>query len=151
MRRIQQKDRRRRYEWSSIQRYYDEGHSFRECMQRFGFSAAAWDKAVKRGEIRPRPAGRPIIELLDVGGSRTHIKQRLLRAGLLHNRCSQCGITEWLGEPLTIQIDHINGVHDDFRLENLRMLCPNCHSQTDTYGNRNGKRYRRLQDPGPVL
>jgi 5-methylcytosine-specific restriction endonuclease McrA len=50
---------------------------------------------------------------------------------------------------LTVQIDHINGVRDDHRLENLRMLCPNCHSQTATYGQRN--RSRDLQEPAPVV
>jgi Zn finger protein HypA/HybF involved in hydrogenase expression len=73
---------------------------------------------------------------------------RLLRAGLLENRCEECGISEWLGRPLIIQIDHINGVRDDHRLENLRMLCPNCHSQTDTYGARNKRLRRILQDQG---
>lgn len=120
-------------------------------MLRFGFFAGTWDKAVKRGDVRPRSCGRPITELLDAGGSRTHIKHRLLRAGLLQNRCSECGITEWLGEPLTVQIDHINGLNDDYRLENLRMLCPNCHSQTDTYGQRNSKRRQRLQDPPSLV
>lgn len=142
---------RRRYDWSLIQQYYDEGRSVRQCMKHFGFAAATWDKAVKRGDVRPRPFGRPIAELVDMGGCRTHIKHRLLRAGLLQNRCCECGITEWLDEPLAVQIDHINGVRDDYRLENLRMLCPNCHSQTDSYGGRNSKRRRRLQDPGGVL
>jgi 5-methylcytosine-specific restriction endonuclease McrA len=49
-----------------------------------------------------------------------------------------------------MQIDHINGIGNDHRLENLRMLCPNCHSQTATYGGRNLRR-RRLQEEAPVL
>lgn len=151
MSRIQKKARRRRYDWSLVQCYYDEGNSIRQCMRRFGFFAGSWDKAVKRGDVRARPSCRPIAELLDSGGCRTHIKHRLLREGLLQNRCSECGITEWLGEPLTVQIDHINGVNDDYRLENLRMLCPNCHSQTDTYGRSNSERRRRLQDTPPVV
>jgi len=52
--------------------------------------------------------------------------------------CSKCGSgTEWGGEPLRLQVDHINGVSNDHRKENLRFLCPNCHSQTKTYGGRN--------------
>jgi 5-methylcytosine-specific restriction endonuclease McrA len=62
---------------------------------------------------------------------------------LLH-RCSDCGISDWLGKPLAIQIDHINGAKNDWGLENLRMLCPNCHSQTPTFSGRNR---RRLQEP----
>ena len=68
------------------------------------------------------------------------IKQRLIRAGILENRCEECGLTDWRGKPLSIQIDHINGIKDDHRRENLRMLCPNCHSQTETFGSRNRNR-----------
>ncbi len=126
----------RRINWAAVQCRYDEGHSFYECMRRFGFSRGAWHKAVKRRQIRPRPLARPLNELLASGRSRTNIKRRLLRAGLLENRCQLCDLTEWLGQPIAIQIDHVNGLRHDHRLENLRMLCPNCHSQTETYGRR---------------
>ena len=68
---------------------------------------------------------------------RHELKKRLLRAGLLTNACAVCGINQWQGRPLVLELDHINGVSDDHRLENLRLLCPNCHSQTDTYCGRN--------------
>lgn len=141
-------DRRRRYDWAAVQAYYDEGHSYRECRAKFGFCAAAWNKARIRGDIATRGPGMPIERLLSAPRNRHHVKTRLLHAGLLTNRCSQCGITSWQDRPLTMHIDHVNGVRDDHRLENLRMLCPNCHSQTETYGGRNMKRRRRLQDPG---
>lgn len=49
-------------------------------------------------------------------------------------RCSICGNTgEWNSKKLVLQLDHINGIHNDNRIENLRLLCPNCHSQTDTF------------------
>jgi hypothetical protein len=138
-------DRRRKYDWAEIQAYYDGGASFRECKATFGFHAAAWMKAVRRGEVKPRPVGKPLEELLRTGKSRYNIKHRLIRAGLLENRCEQCGLTEWQGKPLTAHIDHINGIKSDHRLENLRMLCPNCHSQTDTYSGHNARRRRQLQ------
>lgn len=51
--------------------------------------------------------------------------------------CDICKVKEWLGQPLIIQLDHINGIHNDNRPENLRWLCPNCHSQTDTFCSKN--------------
>lgn len=146
-------DRRRRYDWAAVQAYYDEGHSYRECRAKFGFNPNSWHKARGRGEITTRPHGMPLDVLLLRGGSRRNVKMRLLRAGLLQNRCQQCGLSEWQGRPLSIHIDHINGEKRDHRLENLRMLCPNCHSQTATYGGRNKleRRRRSLQEPPPPL
>lgn len=145
-----EKDRRRRHNWRLVQAHYDQGHSFYDCMRLFRFCRAAWHKAVRRGEIKPRPLGRPLDALLLTGISRRNIKLRLLRAKLLENRCSNCGVSEWMGKPLAIQIDHINGVRDDHRLANLRMLCPNCHSQTETYGSRNRVRAQLHEAAGPV-
>jgi hypothetical protein len=61
--------------------------------------------------------------------------KRLLSKGWVY-ACAICGISDWLGEPLVLHLDHKNGIHNDNRLVNLRLLCPNCHSQTDTYCNR---------------
>jgi hypothetical protein len=135
----------RRYDWGVVQAAVEEGLSLRECMQRFGFSRDAWRKAVKRGDIVPRDWVMP-IELLLVVGRRTqrgHLKRRLIREGLKENRCERCGIYEWHGKPLNMQLHHINGDGMDNRLPNLELLCANCHSQTDTYGGRNGHRRKR--------
>lgn len=71
--------------------------------------------------------------------SMTTLKNRLKRELGWEHRCVQCKLTEWNGQPIPIQIDHINGDHWDNRLENLRFLCPNCHAQTDTYCGKNTK------------
>lgn len=68
------------------------------------------------------------------------LKLRLVKEGILEYKCKICGINEWMGKPISLQLDHQNGVHNDCRLENLRLLCPNCHSQTDTYGAKNRKK-----------
>ncbi len=60
-----------------------------------------------------------------------------LRAGLKQKRCEECGIDSWMGQPVTLVLDHINGINNDNRLENLRILCPNCHALTETWCGRN--------------
>lgn len=66
--------------------------------------------------------------------SRGHLKNRLLKDGIIENKCAICGqIPEWNGIKLVMVLDHINGVNDDHRKENLRMLCPNCNSQQETF------------------
>ncbi len=133
-----------RYDWSAIARYYDQGRSYRECREHFGFAANSWIDAVRRGDIKPRKRAWTIERMLREGRCRKTIKLRLVQAGLRNNACEMCGLSEWCGKPLAIQLDHINGVCDDNRLENLRMLCPNCHSQTNTYGGRNLKNKKAI-------
>jgi transposase-like protein len=135
----------RRYDWSAIQRYYDEGRSIRACARRFGFCKESWHRAVRAGLLAPRPAAAPIEKYLVVGRrtNRAHLKLRLLDAGLKRNRCEKCGIEEWLGEPLAMALHHVNGDRLDNRLENLQLLCGNCHSQTPNFSGRNMKRRRR--------
>ena len=127
------------YDWAAVQAYYDDGRDLTACMQRFGFSRAAWGKAIERGVIRSRERAMPIEQLLsgERATRRTHFKMRLIAAGLLLPSCAECGITTWRGQPLSLELDHINGDKQDNRLENLRLLCPNCHSQTATYAGRN--------------
>lgn len=69
--------------------------------------------------------------------NRTVLRRYILKHELLPYRCAICGCVEWQGKTLSLELDHINGINNDNRLENLRFLCPNCHSQTTTYGSRN--------------
>jgi Zn finger protein HypA/HybF involved in hydrogenase expression len=68
--------------------------------------------------------------------NRSHLKRRLLDEGLKANRCEQCGLTEWRGQPLSMALHHVNGDGKDNRLQNLELLCPNCHSQTENFAGR---------------
>lgn len=132
----------RRYNWSAIQRHYDQGHSIRACAREFGFCPESWHRAVRAGLLRSRPAAAPIEGYLVKGRkvNRHHLKMRLLDSGLKTHRCEACGITDWGGKPLSMSLHHVNGDGDDNRLENLQLLCANCHSQTPNFGSRNPKR-----------
>lgn len=72
-------------------------------------------------------------------GNSNKLKKRLIQYGVKEYKCEnpKCGITEWCGEPIVLQLHHINGNHFDNRLENLVLLCPNCHSQTSNFCNNN--------------
>lgn len=65
------------------------------------------------------------------------ILKRLISGNYKEYKCENCGISEWNGKPLKLQVHHINGDHYDNRIENLQLLCPNCHTQTDTYARNN--------------
>jgi DNA-binding CsgD family transcriptional regulator/Zn finger protein HypA/HybF involved in hydrogenase expression len=131
----------RRYDWAAVQRYHDEGHGLRECVARFGFSSGAWHDACRRGDLVARPARMPIEELFVAGTyrSRRHLKLRIIDAALKEPQCEACGISEWRDRPLSLALHHVNGDRHDNRLENLELLCPNCHSLTDNFSGRNGR------------
>lgn len=70
--------------------------------------------------------------------NRTALKERLIKEKILEYKCAICGNEGiWNGNPSTLQLDHINGINNDHRIKNLRFLCPNCHSQTETFSGRN--------------
>lgn len=67
------------------------------------------------------------------------LKRKLFEAGLKKNICEVCGIKDWNDRPIQMQLDHIDGNTYNHSLDNLRMICPNCHSQTDTFCGKNKK------------
>src|SRR5436190_2885156 len=92
--------------------------------------------AVRRESLRACNSPRPLNEILveDSTYSRDHLKRRLFAEGLKQRRCELCGQGElWRGRRLALILDHINGVPDDNRLNNLRIVCPNCAATLDTH------------------
>jgi hypothetical protein len=78
------------------------------------------------------------ILIKDSPATTGNVKKRVLKAGLLEEVCAICRLgPQWQDKPLTLRLDHINGDSTDNRLVNLRMLCPNCDSQSDFYCGRN--------------
>lgn len=104
------------------------------------FTGAAWNVG-----LRYRPVRKliPMEEILIVDSTYTNtgsLKKRLYKEGLKEKKCEICDITHWMDNPITLELDHINGSNTDNRLENLRILCPNCHSQTTSFRGRNQNR-----------
>ena len=107
--------------------------------------------AVSLGVYNPNPSGKglkkdmssksiPLDEILsgEHPSYQTYkLKNRMLKEKILENKCSECGIIEWNGKQINLELDHIDGVRGNHKLNNLRLLCPNCHSHTDTYRNKN--------------
>lgn len=99
------------------------------------FHGQAWSKGKKLP--KRQPIETYLVENKLVQSN--NLKKRLINEGLKEHKCECCGIIEWNGKPAPIELDHVNGNRHDNRLENLRILCPNCHAQTDTYRGKNKK------------
>ena len=69
----------------------------------------------------------------------TCLKKRLIKEKGFEHKCYKCNLTEWQGKTIPIELEHINGIHSDNRIENITFLCCNCHALTDTYKGKNIK------------
>lgn len=135
-----------------------ESLSMAEACSKLGMHFNTFRKVAKElGVYDPNPSGKGIKKTSDqvmtlekfqeqviTGRSRglsgTRLKSYLFRLGLKENKCEICGQPpEWNGKPLVLELDHINGDHYDNRLENLRIICAHCHSQTETFRAKNKK------------
>lgn len=96
-----------------------------------------WSRGVGLTKRQKTPSTILVKQVSGVNKTRTYqLVRALIESGVEHV-CAECtGPPEWRGRPLTLQVDHINGDNRDHRRENLRFLCPNCHTQTPNYGNK---------------
>jgi transposase-like protein len=158
---------RYRYSEEGLRKAIAESFSWAESLRRLGYcpTGSNWRTLKRRvGELGistqhfdpyaaargPRPGRRiPLEEILVENStySRTSLKQRLFEAGLKVPRCELCGQDEnWRGTTIALILDHINGVRDDNRLPNLRIVCPNCAAGLDTHC---GRQRRVEVEPRP--
>ena len=97
------------------------------------FTGMLWSKGKTIGP--KRPLEQYLSNEYGIGSHK--LKQRLIAEGLKEHKCEVCGITEWNGRPTPIELDHIDGDHSNNHLDNLRIICPNCHAQTTNYRGKN--------------
>ena len=132
----------------------NEASSMRAACSQLGLHFNTFkDKAVKLGCYNTNQSGKgikknkPRTVLLDDVLKGKHpqyhtykLKHRLFEAGIKENKCEKCGIDNWNGKELKCHLDHIDGDCYNHKLDNLQILCPNCHSQTDTFAGKNKSR-----------
>lgn len=90
-----------------------------------------------------RPADEVFVENSTYNHGQS-IRKRMVKDFGIADKCNMCGITEWNGKPIVLEVEHKNGIHTDNRLENLELLCPNCHSQTDTFRGKNTSKEKKV-------
>jgi hypothetical protein len=106
-------------------------------VQRLGLDTSHWTGQAHGLSVQTRLlSAQVLVENSDTSTGR--VKKIILREGLLPFRCALCKMDPvWRGQPLMLRLDHANGIRNDHRLDNLRFVCPNCDSQTDTFCGRN--------------
>jgi Zn finger protein HypA/HybF involved in hydrogenase expression len=100
------------------------------------FTGQGWNVGLKFRPSVKRPLSEILVDNSDFM-STSKLRIRLIKEGVKEHRCETCKLTEWMGYPIPLELDHINGKNTDNRIENLKMTCPNCHAQTPNYRGRN--------------
>lgn len=105
------------------------------------FLGRGWNKGLKYNpnEGKKRPLEEILVENSTYVSS-FNLKNRLIKEGLKNLKCEKCGREKWEGEDIPLQLHHINGCHNDNRINNLQLLCPNCHALTENYCGKNKRK-----------
>lgn len=112
------------------------------------FTGRGWNAGLK---FKPNPA-IPLCDILisDSNYQSSKLRKRLLKEGYFDHKCYNCNLTEWMGSPITLELEHIDGNHSNNSIDNLTLLCPNCHALTPTWRGRKLKLGSALSSALPV-
>lgn len=152
-----------KYQKENLEKIIKESFTFKECLiklgiNNFGSSINTLKKYIKKYDINTEHFNNKIdiiikrntINIKDIlinnsSYSTTHLKERLYKEGLKEKKCELCGQDEkWNGRHMSLILDHINGINNDNRLENLRIVCPNCNATLPTHCRGNKKLYEKI-------
>lgn len=101
------------------------------------FTSAAWNVGARYKAFGRKAALEEILVENSTYAFTHGLRGRLLKEGLKRHQCECCGLEEWCGQPIPLELHHCNGINNDHRLSNLHLLCPNCHALTNDYRGKN--------------
>ena len=130
----------------STNEYYKQ---IRRILEENEINTSHFDVEYKPEGIRDKiPVEKYLVKGSTISISK--LREKLLKEGLKEHKCEnpECGLSEWHGKPIPLQLHHINGDRTDNRLENLQLLCPNCHAMTDNYC---GRKLKKVKEPKPMV
>ena len=125
---------------------YNSGITLHEAAAELSMSVVSLWRRAKKIDLKWSKIQRQSVKKIDLleilqGKHPSYqtfkLRNRLIAEGIKTNACEICNITEWNGSEISMQLDHIDGDSHNHLLSNLRMVCPNCHSQTETYCGKN--------------
>jgi len=139
-----------------LKSYVASSNTWKEILQKCGYTNYGNNKYIKllidkyaidishlhqptSNYLRPRYKLQDILVCNSGYSCMVTLKHRLIKELKWEHICKICNLKEWNSKPIPLEIDHINGIHNDNRIENLQFICPNCHAQTDTYKGKNIK------------
>jgi len=137
----------------AIKAAYESGLTYSDLKEIYGCSQPWLTRQARSGLFEPRPSDYRLpnkrigaLEYIDQAQGKRHsrarVRLKVLEEDLVEYVCAICANPgDWLGHPMVLRLDHINGDGRDHSIENLRFLCPNCDSQQPTYGHKNRGRY----------
>lgn len=125
-----------------VEPYGGNYDTFRKAVKHFNIDISHFEgQSLSSKKLLGRRKKIPLDQLLVRNSTyqSNKLRLRLLEDGIFSHQCSICNLVEWCGMPIPLELDHIDGDNHNNELVNLRLLCPNCHSQTPTYRGKNIK------------